>query len=113
MYLNSKNLRDYLQYVYVYPFRGYYKYTGGSGAKLMKSFNVLYGENSTPTGITETAMRPDLAVTAGYGTISFAATVNSRVKVVSVQGVVSAEVDVEAGAMPRCMYRLASTSLTE
>ena len=63
----------------------------------MKSFNVLYGENSTPTGITETAMRPDLAVTAGYGTISFAATVNSRVKVVSVQGVVSAEVDVEAG----------------
>ncbi len=97
MYLNSKNLRDYLQYVYVYPFRGYYKYTGGSGAKLMKSFNVLYGENSTPTGITETAMRPDLAVTAGYGTISFAATVNSRVKVVSVQGVVSAEVDVEAG----------------
>ena len=50
MYLNSKNIRsDVSEKLLMYPFRAYYSYTGGSGAK-MGFMEIVFGENET-TGI--------------------------------------------------------------
>ncbi len=50
MYLNSKNIRPEVSTkLLMYPFRAYYSYTGGSGAK-MGFMEIVFGENET-TGI--------------------------------------------------------------
>lgn len=47
MYLNSKNIRpDVSTKLLMYPFRAYYSYTGGSGAK-MGFMEIVFGENET------------------------------------------------------------------
>lgn len=97
MYLSSKNLRPELPYLYVYPFRAYYLYTGGSGAKDMRSFDVCFGENPVPTGISEVAERPDLTVIAGNGTITFTAAADKVIHVASVSGASVSRVNVKAG----------------
>ena len=97
MYLNSKNLRPNLQHVYVYPFRSYYKYSGSAGAKLMNAFNVLYGENELPTGIGEVTEKPDMAVIAGNGSLTFATTTDRQVQVFSTNGTTVNRLSMKAG----------------
>ena len=97
MYLNSKNLRPNLQHVYVYPFRSYYKYSGSAGAKLMNAFNVLYGENELPTGIGEVTEKPDMAVIAGNGSLTFATTTDRQVQVFSTDGTTVNRLSMKAG----------------
>lgn len=47
MYLNSKNIRpEVSKKLLMYPFRAYYSYTGGSGAK-MGFMEIVFGENET------------------------------------------------------------------
>ena len=86
MYLNSKNLHPSLQYVYVYPFRSYYKYSGSAGAKDLTALNVLYGENDIPTGIDEAAEKPDMAVIVGSRTLTFATTTDRQILVLRTDG---------------------------
>ena len=97
MYLNSKNLRPNLQHVYVYPFRSYYKYSGSAGAKLMNAFNVLYGENELPTGIGEVTEKPDMAVIAGNGSLTFATTTDRQVQVFNTDGTTVNRLSMKAG----------------
>ena len=97
MYLNSKNLRPNLQHVYVYPFRSYYKYSGSAGAKLMNAFNVLYGENELPTGIGEVTEKPDMAVIAGNGSLTFATTTDRQIQVFSTDGTTVNRLSMKAG----------------
>lgn len=97
MYLNSKNLRPDLQHVYVYPFRSYYKYAGGSGAKLMKAFNVLYGENDFTTGIGEVTEKPDMAIIAGTGSLTFATTTDRQIQVFNTDGTTVNRLSMKAG----------------
>ncbi|WP_199741376.1 hypothetical protein [Prevotella sp. OH937_COT-195] len=97
MYLNSKNLHSSLQYVYVYPFRSYYKYSGGLGAKIMKAFNVLYGENDLSTGIGEVTEKPDLAIIAGRGSLTFTTTTDRQIKVLSTDGTTVNRLSMNAG----------------
>lgn len=116
MYLNSKNLREHLQYVYVYPFRGYYQYTGGSGAKVMKSFNVLYGENGTTTGITDIDEKADLAVMPGNGTLTFETAIDQQVRVFAVNGTMVNKLSLKAGdrrtiALPAGVYIVNRTKM--
>lgn len=116
MYLNSKNLREHLQYVYVYPFRGYYQYTGGSGAKVMKSFNVLYGENGATTGITDIDEKADLAVMPGNGTLTFETAIDQQVRVFAVNGTMVNKLSLKAGdrrtiALPAGVYIVNRTKM--
>ena len=99
MYLNSKNIRiDQLgDALYMYPFRGYYTYTGGSSAKMMTAFNVLFGENWEATGITELAGEADLVAIPGRGTITFKASADNDVQIVKANGIAAGRVVIAAG----------------
>ncbi|WP_455096555.1 hypothetical protein [Prevotella koreensis] len=97
MYLNSKNLHPSLQYVYVYPFRSYYKYSGGAGAKDLTALNVLYGENDIPTGIDEAAEKPDMAVIVGSRTLTFATTTDRQILVLRTDGTMVNRLSMKAG----------------
>ena len=97
MYLNSKNLHPSLQYVYVYPFRSYYKYSGSAGAKDLTALNVLYGENDIPTGIDEAAEKPDMAVIVGSRTLTFATTTDRQILVLRTDGTTVNRLSMKAG----------------
>lgn len=97
MYLNSKNLHPSLQYVYVYPFRSYYKYSVGAGAKDLTALNVLYGENDIPTGIDEAAEKPDMAVIVGSRTLTFATTTDRQILVLRTDGTTVNRLSMKAG----------------
>ena len=97
MYLNSKNLHPSLQYVYVYPFRSYYKYSGSGGAKDLTALNVLYGENDIPTGIDEAAEKPDMAVIVGSRTLTFATTTDRQILVLRTDGTMVNRLSMKAG----------------
>ena len=97
MYLNSKNLHPSLQYVYVYPFRSYYKYSGSAGAKDLTVLNVLYGENDIPTGIDEAAEKPDMAVIVGSRTLTFATTTDRQILVLRTDGTMVNRLSMKAG----------------
>ena len=97
MYLNSKNLRDPLQYIYVYPFRCYYGYSGSAGAKIMNAFNVLYGENNSTTSIDEVTEKPDLAVIAENGTLTFMTTKDQLIQVFNTNGASVSRFSMKAG----------------
>ncbi len=97
MYLNSKNLRDPLQYIYVYPFRCYYGYSGRAGAKIMNAFNVLYGENNSTTSIDEVTEKPDLAVIAENGTLTFMTTKDQLIQVFNTNGASVSRFSMKAG----------------
>ena len=100
MYLNSKNIRiDQLgDALYMYPFRGYYTYTGGGNAKMMLGFDIAFGENTT-TGIadlTDEAVA-DLVAIPGRGTITFKATADNDVQIVKANGIAAGRVVIAAG----------------
>lgn len=97
MYLNSKNLHPSLQYVYVYPFRSYYKYSVSAGAKDLTALNVLYGENDIPTGIDEAAEKPDMAVIVGSRTLTFATTTDRQILVLRTDGTMVNRLSMKAG----------------
>lgn len=97
MYLNSKNLHPSLQYVYVYPFRSYYKYSGSASAKDLTALNVLYGENDIPTGIDEAAEKPDMAVIVGSRTLTFATTTDRQILVLRTDGTTVNRISMKAG----------------
>ena len=95
MFINSKNLRPDLPYVYVYPFRSYYSYTG-SGK--LNSMEIVYGENpNTPTGIIETESNPDMVVKADYGMIIVSTAVDNSVAIRNVSGMCVKQASMKAG----------------
>ena len=98
MYLCSRNLRPGLNWLYVYPFRAFYEYTGGADAKELNGMSVIYDDSDDEvTGITNLQTRPNLEVQAGNGTITFAATVDSKVNVYTVTGTLANSVSIKAG----------------
>lgn len=98
MYLCSKNLRPGLDWLYVYPFRAFYEYTGGANAKDLNGMSINYDDSEgETTGIEYLQTRPDLAVQAGNGTITFAATADRRVNVYTVTGTLVNNVSIKAG----------------
>ncbi|PIK17636.1 hypothetical protein CTI16_00210 [Prevotella intermedia] len=98
MYLYSRNLRPGLNWLYVYPFRAFYEYTGGADAKDLNGMSVIYDDSDDEvTGITNLQTRPNLEVQAGNSTITFAATVDSKVNVYTVTGTLANSVSIKAG----------------
>lgn len=110
MYLCSKNLDAEFPWLYVYPFRAFYEYTGGANAKDLSGMSVIYDDSQDEaTGIANLQPRPNLAVQAGNGTITFAATVDSKVNIYTVTGTLASSVNVKAGStetvnVPAGMY---------
>ena len=110
MYLCSKNLDAKFPWLYVYPFRAFYEYTGGADAKDLSGMSVIYDDSQDEaTSITNLQPRPNLAVQAGNGTITFAATVDSKVNIYTVTGTLASSVNVKAGStetinVPAGMY---------
>lgn len=99
MYLCSKNLDAEFPWLYVYPFRAFYEYTGGADAKDLSGMSVIYDDSQDEaTGIANLQPRPNLAVQAGNGTITFAATVDSKVNIYTVTGTLASSVNVKAGS---------------
>ena len=98
MYLCSKNLRPGLNWLYVYPFRAFYEYTGGADAKDLNGMSINYDDSEgETTGIEHLQTRPDLAVQAGNGSITFVASVNTKVNVYTVTGTLVNNVSIKAG----------------
>lgn len=98
MYLCSKNLRPGLNWLYVYPFRAFYEYTGGADAKDLNGMSINYDDSEgETTGIEYLQTRPDLAVQAGNGTITFTATADRKVNVYTVTGTLANSVSIKAG----------------
>ena len=98
MYLCSKNLRPGLDWLYVYPFRAFYEYTGGADAKDLNGMSINYDDSEgETTGIEYLQTRPDLAVQAGNGTITFTATADRKVNVYTVTGTLVNNVSIKAG----------------
>ena len=98
MYLCSKNLRPGLNWLYVYPFRAFYEYTGGADAKDLNGMSINYDDSEgETTGIEYLQTRPDLAVQAGNGTITFTATADRKVNVYTVTGTLVNNISIKAG----------------
>lgn len=98
MYLCSRNLRPGLNWLYVYPFRAFYEYTGGADAKDLNGMSINYDDSEgETTGIEYLQTRPDLAVQAGNGTITFTATADRKVNVYTVTGTLVNNVSIKAG----------------
>ena len=98
MYLCSKNLRPGLDWLYVYPFRAFYEYTGGANAKDLNGMSINYDDSEgETTGIEYLQTRPDLAVQAGNSTITFTATADRKVNVYTVTGTLVNNVSIKAG----------------
>lgn len=98
MYLCSRNLRPGLNWLYVYPFRAFYEYTGGADAKDLNGMSINYDDSDgETTGIEYLQTRPDLAVQAGNGTITFAATADRKVNVYTVTGTLVNNISIKAG----------------
>ncbi|GAB6976628.1 hypothetical protein JCM15124A_15350 [Prevotella falsenii] len=98
MYLCSRNLKPGLNWLYVYPFRAFYEYTGGANAKDLNGMSVIYDDSDgETTGIEDLLTRPNLAVQAGNGSITFAATVDSKVNIYTVTGTLVNNVNIKAG----------------
>ena len=98
MYLCSRNLSPSLNWLYVYPFRAFYEYTGGADAKDLNGMSINYDDSDgETTGIEYLQTRPDLAVQAGNGTITFTATADRKVNVYTVTGTLANSVSIKAG----------------
>jgi len=97
MYLSTKNL--WSEHLYSYPFRSYFTYkVAGSGAKALQALDVVYGENTGGiTGIADTELTPDMAVTAGKGFITVTVTTNTEVKVANAAGMSVGTLRLKAG----------------
>ncbi|PIN29048.1 hypothetical protein [Prevotella intermedia] len=98
MYLCSRNLTPSLNWLYVYPFRAFYEYTGGADAKDLNGMSINYDDSDgETTGIEYLQTRPDLAVQGGNGTITFTATADRKVNVYTVTGTLANSVSIKAG----------------
>lgn len=97
MFVNSTDLDNNRPNVYVYPFRGYYKYTISGGAKAMSGFYVEYGENGETTGIADMTRKADLTVSAGNGSITLSAAVDTKATITAVSGVCVDRLSLKAG----------------
>ena len=87
-FFNSKNLAAEYNEVYVYPFRAYFGHTGSNPAKIMKGFNVSFGDDWT-TGIHEITADSDdssLQLTPSQGALSIKSTIQTSVNVISAAG---------------------------
>lgn len=90
------------QYLYVFPFRGVYTYTSeGNSAKFMRWFNICYDENPTPqpeaTAIDKMPSWANLMITSGKGNLTMTATKAQTVNILSVSGVKTGRVKINAG----------------
>ncbi len=95
MFLNSKNLREQLTHLIVYPFRSYYTYTGNGK---LNSMEIVYGENTEVTdGITETETQPDMVIAAGVGTITVSTTVDNNISIRNLNGMCVKAAKLNAG----------------
>ncbi|MGI6243276.1 MAG: hypothetical protein ACOYJK_07050 [Prevotella sp.] len=88
MFLNSKNLVPQLTHLYVYPFRSYYRFSGGAGAKTMNTIDVYFGENSgNITGIRDLENdNQAIALTTQRGAVQIMANEDTVVEIVAVNG---------------------------
>lgn len=88
MFLNSKNLADIHDYVYVYPFRAYFAYSCTDQSKLMTAMEVSFDDN-TATGISivgEDAGKGGLTITSGNSSLTLYAGRDASVVVASATG---------------------------
>ena len=99
-YFSTENLKkNGKNYLYVYPFRGYYTYSGGNGANSMMSFFIMCGDyEGASTGIADaTKARPDLAVSAGEHSLTFLSTIDQTVTVSNASGMTACRTYLTAG----------------
>ncbi len=100
-YLNLHTMTTSSQYLYVYPFRGVYKYsTSAQTAKLMRGFDIAYGENpyiGIPTDIDTQKAQADLMVKAGKGMMMLSASRSQDVNIHMVNGITTKRINLNAG----------------
>jgi hypothetical protein len=115
-YYSSANLATADKKVNVRPFRSYYAYTSGGGAK-MATFDIVFGENNNDaTGIDAVKSASDLAVTTGSGTITFFARTAQTVRVYASSGLRVASVTLKSGdtrtlTVPSGLYVINGTKI--
>ena len=107
-FYNSKNLSEKYDSLYVLPFRAYYDYEGGNGAKDMAGFEVSFDE---PTSIEALPMVSNngLNITTGKGSLTLTASREMPVSIVAASGVLVWRAQVESGqrstvALPSGLY---------
>ena len=100
------------RYLYVYPFRNVYTYTGGIyGAKMMKWFDISFDEPNYSSIVTEVdnVANADLMVKVGKGVVTLSATRSQDVNINTLSGMNMKRVALEAGntqniALPAGIY---------
>ena len=95
-FLNVHNLNDGLDYLYMNPFRGFYVYTTGSGAKGINSFSVGFSEGET-TIIGGQEIKASLTITCGAGSLTLLSTKDCNVDITSVYGTSHRRLSLRAG----------------
>lgn len=111
MFLNSKNLADVHDYVYVYPFRAYLAYTCTDKSKAMTAMEVSF-EDETPTGISfvgQDESNGSLTLTAGHNSLTLSAGKDASVVVASATGTLVGRYSLKQGdsktlALPSGLY---------
>lgn len=58
MFLDIKSLSSWITDLYVYPFRAYFDYVAGDGAKTFSALDVFFGENTDVNGIEAVESEP-------------------------------------------------------
>ena len=58
MFLDIKSLSSWITDLYVYPFRAYFDYVAGGGAKTFSALDVFFGENTDVNGIEAVESEP-------------------------------------------------------
>ena len=108
-FLDSKTLTSGKS-LKILPFRAFYDYKAGAGAK-MTSFRIVFGENenSGTTGINEVQKDADLAVVPGKGVITLMARADKDVTIHAVSGITVDKCNLRAGdtrtvAVPAGVY---------
>lgn len=99
MFLNSKNLLPEHEYLYVYPFRSYYSFNGGAGAKTMTAFDVCFGEkDNSITGIRDVeAGDRVMTLNALRGALQVRANESTVVEIVAINGMTLNRLQMNAG----------------
>lgn len=108
-FLCSKNIISGA-WLYVYPFRGYFEYQGGTSAS---RFGIVFDENNKETDGIENTLTDDnndgISVSTGDRTITIAAPADTTVRIVHVGGNVLTTLSLKAGeqqtvTMPAGIY---------
>ena len=109
-FLDSKTLKKGLS-LKILPFRSFYQYSGGAGAK-MTQFRIVFGENedlSGTNGINEIQRDADLAVIPGKGVITLMARAEKDITIHAANGQTVDKCNLKAGetrtvAVPAGVY---------